>query len=188
MTRKFTVINKDDVFGHLAFTGKYVKIDGRKLGVFLCDCGNFTNQRCDSVVKLKLTSCGCRCTALKSKWEEKRNIYGEDYPFYIIHKKFKSRAKNANVEFILTYLDIKNLWIKQQGKCRYSNLELSLPNSFSEWLKPEIMSIDRINPHIGYTVENTQIVSKEINMMKNIFTEENFINKCRLVSERFNHE
>lgn len=77
-----------------------------------------------------------------------------------------SRAKKKNLDF-----DITPSWVKDKvlkGKCERTGLSFVLTdyNSDSDRSNPYAPSLDRINPKIGYTKENTQVVINNYNKLK----------------------
>jgi hypothetical protein len=86
----------------------------------------------------------------------------------------KSRRKKvADLEFRLVAEDIVKLWEKQDGKCALTGLFLTHHRDGSGY-KEHNASIDRINPAVGYTPENIQLVCFRINIMKHSLTEDMF--------------
>lgn len=74
-----------------------------------------------------------------------------------------------------------NLFIIQNRKCALSGLELSFPKTSED--QSYTASIDRIDSALGYVEGNVQWVHKDINMMKNKYNQEYFIQMCKLISE-----
>jgi len=106
-----------------------------------------------------------------SKWTGYKEITGS-FLF-----QYKNDAKKKNREWSLTPKFLWELWEKQEGKCKYTNLDL---------VHGKNASIDRIDSNKGYTEDNVQWVHRNINRMKSDFTEEYFVKMCRLVrSGRF---
>ena len=74
------------------------------------------------------------------------------------------------------------LFISQQQKCALSGQEIFL----SEKEKNTTASLDRIDSNQGYEVGNVQWVHKDLNIMKNQISEQEFKQFCKLVSEKEN--
>lgn len=66
-----------------------------------------------------------------------------------------NRDNNMNIDF--AYL--LDLYEKQEGRCYYSNIKMSLAPK-SDWL----ISLERLNPHLGYTTKNVALVCHEFNV------------------------
>lgn len=85
----------------------------------------------------------------------------------------KSRCKDNGTEFTITKEDVINQYENQQGKCYYSGRVLSYKTK-----DENVMSIDRINPKIGYTKENIVICCWRINRMKLNYGVKDFLKLC----------
>lgn len=181
VARKTHDICKGDRFGILTFTGEYKTINSRWCAEFLCDCGKVVYYHLSKVVTGNRKSCGCKCPV--TGYREKKSRYEEDYPFYIIFNKVEFNAVNRGIAIEINYLDIKEVWIKQNGFCKYSGLKLDLPNTWIEMKISTSASVDRINSDLSYTKDNICIVHKDVNRMKLDLEEETFINYCKLISE-----
>ena len=94
--------------------------------------------------------------------------------------KFKLGANDRGLDFEIDIDFASRLAKKQNYKCRYSGLDLKFNGNFKEITA----SIDRIDSSIGYLKDNVCWVHKDINMMKQQFTEERFVEMCRLVSDK----
>jgi hypothetical protein len=80
----------------------------------------------------------------------------------------KNRAKLKNLEFDLDEPFILELFEKQNKKCRYSGLPISLDYEIN------IFSIDRIDSNVGYTKDNVCLCLANVNTMKLDMTIEDF--------------
>ena len=89
------------------------------------------------------------------------------------------RAMRRGHEFKLTIAEAWNLYEKQKGRCALSGLSIV----FSSKTSKETVSLDRIDSKIGYLIGNVQWVHKAVNIMKNMFSQDVFIDLCRRVAE-----
>lgn len=87
--------------------------------------------------------------------------------------RIKSNAKQKGREFNITPEYVWELFLKQDKKCALSGILLNLKTIYHV-----TASLDRIDSNIGYVEGNVQWVHKEINMMKNNMTDNDFINFC----------
>ena len=85
----------------------------------------------------------------------------------------KRVAAVAALEFSITADDIIATWEKQEGKCALTGLFLTHHRDGSGY-KEHNASIDRINPKVGYTTDNVQLVCYRINLIKHSLTEDMF--------------
>lgn len=93
----------------------------------------------------------------------------------------KNAAKLRNIEFNLSLEFIAKLYEKQNGKCIYSGIPLTVRKFYED--NSANASLDRIDSKQGYLQNNIQWVDKNINMMKGSLSNENFIKFCKLVSQ-----
>lgn len=89
-------------------------------------------------------------------------------------------AKHRSLEFSITPEYIENLWKSQNKSCNLSGLPVSW-----EGVNADITaSIDRIDSSKGYVEGNVQVVHKHINMMKQQYDNNYFIELCQLVADK----
>jgi hypothetical protein len=93
------------------------------------------------------------------------------------YSKTKKRKFNLNIE------DIYNIWIKQNKKCALSGLEIDFKNTNQKTHDLSCTaSLDRIDSKKDYTLDNIQLVHKDINMIKKDYNQEYFIKLCKLIA------
>lgn len=90
---------------------------------------------------------------------------------------YRNDAAKKNREWSVTPEELWSLWLRQDGRCIYTNLEL---------IHGETASLDRIDSSKGYVLENLQWVHRDINRMKSDFDADYFVQLCSLV--RTNNE
>lgn len=81
----------------------------------------------------------------------------------------KHRAKRDGICFFLTQDMIEKKLTEQNNKCKISKVSLEFSNN--KW---NSISFDRLNSNIGYTEDNTIIVTKFLNNSKNIYSLEEY--------------
>lgn len=89
-------------------------------------------------------------------------------------------ARNRNIIFDINIEYLDSLIIKQNFKCALTGL--NIVSGYGQ----KTASLDRIDSKKGYIQDNVQWVHKNINWMKRAFSQEEFINYCRLVTEKNN--
>lgn len=94
-------------------------------------------------------------------------------------KRIISNAKQKNREFVITPEYAWQLFLDQEKKCALSGILLNLKTIYDV-----TASLDRIDSTKGYVEGNVQWVHKEINMMKNNMTDEDFIKFCTCVAAK----
>jgi len=112
---------------------------------------------------------GCQYCARKNRPKGIESLSWQGGKF--IPAKFLSNvARGARRRGITCQLSIKeldDLWEKQDGRCAYTNRELTLTSEGTA-------SLDRIDSSIGYKLDNVQFVHKTVNVMKWALPEEEF--------------
>ena len=170
-------------FSFLEITGESFirKPNGDKRYFVICKCHNCGKNsfRTDkqSVVNGLTTSCGCRKDQY-SKITGKNSSQFTGYEDISGHtwSLIKRRAFQRDVSFEITIKDAWDRYQQQKGKCALTGLPLTLfPNTCIT------ASLDRIDSSKGYTLDNIQWVLKAVNIMKNSYSMEFFINICRKI-------
>ena len=87
-------------------------------------------------------------------------------------------------EVTITPEDVENLYEKQGRICAMTKIPIDFGNLDIRHADRKVTaSVDRIDSSIGYTKENIQIVHRDINWMKNIYSKDYFIEMCKLVAK-----
>lgn len=110
----------------------------------------------------------------------------ENHPLWTGHKclsgaKFafiKLGAVKRNIEFDVSIEYLYDLYKKQEGKCALTGLDLILTSNNIN----NTASVDRIDSYKGYIEGNLQWVHKDVNIMKQAYSQNYFIMMCKLVS------
>lgn len=93
---------------------------------------------------------------------------------------FLSKAKARSAKLSLTLDDLKSQWESQNGKCRYSNVDLSLPSGSRKQSRLRTASLDRIDSSKEYEVGNIQFISVACNFAKNNMSHEEMLEFCSI--------
>lgn len=128
----------------------------------------------------KSSSClPCVRTALNKSQPKKlennpcwKGYKGVPYKWFSKYFERANRKKAGSI----TIEDAYNKLEEQGFKCALTGIDLP-------WSDKSGMSIDRIDSSIGYEIDNIQIVHKDVNVMKNHFDQNYFIEVCRRVVE-----
>ena len=155
---------------------------GRNINEYCCIvCGDKSPTSFYSRRKNKCKTC--------LSFDYKNNIDKEDYiekqkkwrGNNLIHYRVESakhRAKRNNLDFQLTDKIIEDKLKEQNNLCYISKQPLS--NKENNW---NSISLDRLDSELGYTIENTIIVTKFVNNSKNNLSLEEYINLIKLVCD-----
>jgi hypothetical protein len=108
-----------------------------------------------------------------SQWKGYNGIpYGWFSNYF--ERKSKRKQKTGNIIIEQVY----DLWIKQDKKCALSGVSIG----FYDDGKNHTCSIDRIDSSKDYTLDNIQLVHKDVNIMKNKFDNQYFIDICKKIA------
>ena len=84
--------------------------------------------------------------------------------------RIQSSSKRRGLECTIELQDLINLIDKQNYKCNLSGEDISFDNGS--------VSVDRIDSAKGYTIDNIQCVHRDVNFMKQQYSQERFIDIC----------
>lgn len=153
-----------------------------------CVCGNVLERRDDYLRKNSNNfSCGCMHKGKLNNGASNKTWRGCGDISGMYFAGFRCKAKVKNMEFTITIQDIWNLFEKQNRLCALTGLPISFEQS--QRLKKKngsetTASLDRIDSTKGYTIDNVQWIHKDVNRMKNAFTQDRFLEICQLVTKQ----
>jgi hypothetical protein len=145
----------------------------REAKIFVkCSCGSEHKVSAYTLINGTSTKClKCGNSLKKEKnpaWKGHQEIPYSWFSNYFL----RNRKRVGDI----TIQDVYELWIKQNKKCSLSGVEIGFE-------KDSITaSIDRIDSKKEYYLENIQLVHKDVNLMKNYFDNDYFINTCHKIS------
>lgn len=154
-----------------------------------CECGKKRLVYCLTLTKGQSTACfNCghgNKGENNSKWKGYKEVPGA------FINRIMNRSKKANREVEITAENIYNLWIKQNRKCALSGLPIDFTNTNPGNINRKeskydlicTASLDRIDSNKGYTIDNTQLVHKDVNMIKKEYDQNYFLSLCKLITE-----
>lgn len=93
------------------------------------------------------------------------NIYGDKW------YRIKREANKRKLDISFDIKDIWQLYLQQRGLCAITKIPIRFSNNY----KLCNASLDRINSKCNYKLDNVQWVCKDINRMKNKYSQEYFI-------------
>jgi hypothetical protein len=93
-----------------------------------------------------------------------------------------SGAKRRNLEFSITIEDLWDLFMKQNGKCALSGINIRFHKT-GEKYTTQTASVDRIDSEYGYTLENIRWVHKTVNYMKWELSDDQFLDFCQMITK-----
>lgn len=99
----------------------------------------------------------------------------------------KRKAKDRNLEFLVTAEELWNLFKSQKERCALSGVKITLSTTIDKNhninRKEHTASLDRIDNSKGYTIDNVQWVHKVVNAMRRQYSVQEYVEWCTLVSE-----
>lgn len=149
-----------------------------------CDCGKITIVSSSRLNLGRSKSCGC----LRHDQLSKTRYQGGKYISKSQFSRFIKSGKDRKLEFTITIEDIEKLYEKQNKRCALSNREIyfdiTIKNNPLKNKKRYYgnASIDRIDSTKGYTIDNIQIVHKDVNFAKQSLSQQDFIYLCREIT------
>jgi len=94
--------------------------------------------------------------------------------------KFKNSAALRGLVWAIGLDDVADVYEAQSGLCALSGWQIG----WSDVGQIHTASIVRIDSDFGYTADNIQIVHKVINMMKQQYSQKDFIEACVAVADK----
>lgn len=93
----------------------------------------------------------------------------------------KQRSRKLEIPINVDKKYLYDLFNEQEGKCVYTGQPLLVePNQL------QTLSLDKIDPSLGYTKGNVQWVSWAVNRAKGEMSHNEFLNMCRVITEKCN--
>jgi hypothetical protein len=126
-------------------------------------------------------------SAVKNDWKCKscsshtNNFKGKVGPIPITWFEIKRKSGiGRGYLWDLTIEDILEMYERQEGLCALTGWPISWP----EKGLTSTVSIDRIDSTEGYLKENVQLLHKDVNMAKQQYTQDYFINMCKAITDK----
>jgi hypothetical protein len=146
-----------------------------------CDCGKEKIVVTNSLKNKNCSSCGC----LRRQYRGKISVYWKGYEDLSASYMTRVRlsAIKRNLKFKLTIKDAWEQFLKQNRKCALSGVELTIEQGYTKYYEKQTASLDRIDSSKGYTKDNIQWVHKDINNMKQDYSQDYFIDICTKIAK-----
>lgn len=180
---------------------KYINIQGEKFGkltaievhsksrngherwVCECECGNTAHVLKTHLRQGNTKSCGClieRTGKDHPSWKGHGDISAKFWHHNIVRSANGEKGRKE-IPLEVTIENVWDLFLQQDRKCALSGIKLRFPRTSgnNEWTA----SLDRIDSSKGYTKNNIQWVHKDINVMKNKYNNEYFIQTCKRIAQ-----
>ncbi len=166
-------------------------INGGNLWKCLCDCGNITHVSVSALNAGTCQSCGCyRLDKITERlYSGGKYITGAEWKSYRYGAKIRNFEFFPNMSQLEAISYVEDIYEGQNKLCKLTKLPIFFNSTVRDGNGKIIngdASIDRIDSTKGYFVGNIQIIHKDVNLMKQAYSLEYYINICNLVSQ--NHE
>jgi hypothetical protein len=117
-----------------------------------------------------------------SNWKGYGDLSGDHW------RRITKGAEGRNLELSITIEDAWNRYLRQNGKCAISGVNITLRGqeigiSSKCVYEKTTASLDRIDSSLGYTIDNIQWIHKDLNQMKSDRSMETFINWIKIIYE-----
>jgi len=161
-----------DVVGEWALVADTGRRKNNPYFLCRCSCGSEEEVCYSSLRRGKSLRC-TRCSQVYMTADSNRG------PVAVIWKTVLAHAKARGLDVTISQEAAARLLSDQGGRCALTGLPIELGESQN---KKGTASLDRIDSAKGYIEGNLQWVHKDLNRMKNIFSQEYFIDMCRWVA------
>jgi len=98
------------------------------------------------------------------------------------YNRFYSSALIRKKDWNIDIEDVADMYDEQNAKCALTGWPIKFPEVGHP--QTSLCSIDRIDSSKGYSKDNIQLVHKDVNMMKQSFSQEQFIKVCKSVADK----
>jgi len=171
----------------LVVSDRYKKDNGRLYyNDCVCVCGTKRSIQHSQLTHSLSKSCGCN-----NPTRFRGVVEGDLSLSYFNHCKMSAKKRQIPFDDGVDMKYLFELYQQQEGLCAYSKQPIVLNPRYGSQHKSkninteavQTASLDRINSKEGYVIGNVQWVHKNINLMKNTMSGEDFILWCKRVSD-----
>lgn len=138
------------------------------------NCGREYNKDAYNLKKEQ----GCKCI-----WKENNTTFsGYKVISGSYFSSIKAGAKARNIKFDLTIEEVWNQLEHQDFRCALSGVQI-YRSALTKDKWSNTASLDRKLSDEGYNVHNIQWVHKDVNKMKNSYSDSYFVNMCKTIAK-----
>jgi len=145
-----------ETFGRLTVVKLIDTTNGNTIWKCRCACGRMTTASGSALHRGRITTCGCR-----KSWGEIPGRYWCSV---------RNGARQRGLKLTVTIEQAWALFEKQKRRCALTGRRIKFA--------PRTASFDRIDSTKGYVVGNVQWIHRDVNKMKQEFSEAYFIKTC----------
>ena len=151
----------------------------------ICDCGNNKIVERYNLTDKGTRSCGCLKREVTTKRSTKVENVGLLPGFSRLYRDYKAQAKKRKLVFNLSKEEFKDITSKNCYYCDKPKENISKSRYKSKNTSGYYVynGIDRVNPSIGYIIDNVVSCCKNCNIAKMSLTQDEFFNMIRKIYE-----
>ena len=144
-----------------------------------CLCGQQTVVASSDLKSGHTISCGCYAEERQPyrSWKGHGEISGTYW------SDLRKGAESHDLAFNITIEEAWSLYLKQERRCAMTGWLIGFARNRKTNKEEQTASLDRIEPSLGYFLTNVQWVHKDINRMKQSYSNERLVELCRAVVE-----
>ena len=176
---KLTVIEKDGL----------AEVGDMQRWLCKCECGesyHSTTKRLKGGVSKQCRKCSIADSHKSGEdnrnWKGIGRISRSWFSAKINNAKKSSENKGNNREISITFEEVYEVAERQNFRCVYTSEKLTFHKPSTRNEKPTA-SIDRIDNTKGYTKDNIQLTTSEVNLMRGALTHDRFLELCGIISK-----
>lgn len=162
-----------DRYGDLVIQAFTLDPRNRRMAQCLCSCGRSTDVFVGLFKRNKTFNCGCKPLSHYTGVGDLSGAF-----FYRLCRNATARGLTVDV----TKEDLWALFQAQNCRCALTGLPIILTTRGLG-----TASVDRKDSNLGYTLENSQWVHKDINLMKMDLPQNHFVWLCQMVAMQHKH-
>jgi len=167
---------------------------GKHLWLCLCDCGKEKVVVSDNLSSGKSNSCGCLKAEFLARSGNQYGIY-KDREIALLKVQYSHLKRRNEAKGFTETLSLDEFCLLSKSPCKYCGIGYSkeIEDRLNESKKGARLSdhilkcngIDRVDSSKGYHVDNIQLITRHLNMMKQSYSQEYFIDMCIKVADKF---
>lgn len=166
-------------FGTRVVLGVAPRRDHHQRWMMRCDCGAVSPVQASTLLRGRALGCS-PCTKGGMKGPGSHNWKGHGAVPAGVVSRARCSAEARGLEWAITIEMVDTLFHRQGGRCALSGREMTFQRGNAHrGHRSVVASIDRIDNTKGYTPDNVQLVTVEVNFAKQTMSDAEFVALCR---------
>lgn len=117
--------------------------------------------------------------------KEKRQAWWNASPLGVLGRARKLALLRCPTENAVTTSELMQMWKDQEGKCSISGEQMTWSRG---GIKPNTLSIDRIDPIKGYTKANVRLICYQVNTFKGGWSDHQMLSMARTMIAKADYQ